>query len=78
MASARAGNVIGGGDWAEDRLIPDAVRSWQAGQPVDIRRPDAYRPWQHVLEPLAGYLALARKLQIGPFSDFVYYTVVTV
>jgi CDP-glucose 4,6-dehydratase len=66
VASARAGNVIGGGDWAEDRLIPDAVRSWQAGRPVDIRYPDAYRPWQHVLEPLAGYLALAQKLWAQP------------
>jgi CDP-glucose 4,6-dehydratase len=66
VASARAGNVIGGGDWAEDRLIPDAVRSWQAGRPVDIRCPDAYRPWQHVLEPLAGYLTLAQKLWDWP------------
>lgn len=62
IASARAGNVIGGGDWSEDRLIPDAVRAWQGGQPLEIRRPQAIRPWQHVLEPLAGYLALAEKL----------------
>lgn len=62
MASARAGNVIGGGDWSEDRLIPDAVRAWQAEQPLVIRSPLAIRPWQHVLEPLAGYLTLAKKL----------------
>jgi CDP-glucose 4,6-dehydratase len=62
IASARAGNVIGGGDWSEDRLIPDAIRAWQAGQPLEIRRPAAVRPWQHVLEPLGGYLTLAHKL----------------
>jgi len=62
VASARAGNVIGGGDWSEDRLIPDAVRAWQAGETLDVRRPEAVRPWQHVLEPLAGYLTLARRL----------------
>jgi len=62
VASARAGNVIGGGDWSEDRLIPDAVRAWQSGKSLDVRRPDAVRPWQHVLEPLAGYLTLARRL----------------
>jgi len=62
VASARAGNVIGGGDWSDDRLIPDAVRAWQAGQPLAVRRPDAVRPWQHVLEPLHGYLTLARRL----------------
>lgn len=66
VASARAGNVIGGGDWSEDRLIPDAVRAWQAGEPLEIRRPDAVRPWQHVLEPLAGYLTLAEKLWHQP------------
>lgn len=66
VASARAGNVIGGGDWSEDRLIPDAVRAWQGGQPLEIRRPQAIRPWQHVLEPLAGYLALAEKLWHHP------------
>lgn len=66
VASARAGNVIGGGDWSEDRLIPDAVRAWQAGQPLDIHRPRAIRPWQHVLEPLAGYLILAQKLWEQP------------
>lgn len=66
VASARAGNVIGGGDWSEDRLIPDAVRAWQSGQTLEIRRPYAIRPWQHVLEPLAGYLALAEKLWQQP------------
>ncbi|MDE2259019.1 MAG: CDP-glucose 4,6-dehydratase [Betaproteobacteria bacterium] len=62
VATARAGNVIGGGDWAEDRLLPDVVRAVVAGQPVAIRHPDAIRPWQHVLEPLAGYLTLAHQL----------------
>jgi CDP-glucose 4,6-dehydratase len=66
VASARAGNVIGGGDWSEDRLIPDAVRAWEAGRVLEIRRPQAIRPWQHVLEPLAGYLALARRLWDEP------------
>jgi CDP-glucose 4,6-dehydratase len=66
VASARAGNVIGGGDWSADRLIPDAVRAWQSGATLAIRRPDAVRPWQHVLEPLAGYLMLAQKLWEGP------------
>ena len=61
-ASARAGNVIGGGDWAKDRLIPDAVRAFAAGQVLEIRNPHAIRPWQHVLEPLAGYLLLAEQL----------------
>ena len=62
IASARAGNVIGGGDWSSDRLIPDAVRAWQNSQAIKIRRPESTRPWQHVLEPLAGYLTLAEKL----------------
>ena len=62
LATARAGNVIGGGDWAEDRLIPDILRAIQDGQSVNIRNPHATRPWQHVLEPLSGYLALAEKL----------------
>lgn len=66
VASARAGNVIGGGDWADDRLIPDAVRAWQVGQVLEIRRPQAIRPWQHVLEPLTGYLVLAQKLWEQP------------
>jgi CDP-glucose 4,6-dehydratase len=60
VASARAGNVIGGGDWSEDRLIPDAVRAWMANTALEVRRPESTRPWQHVLEPLAGYLSLAR------------------
>jgi CDP-glucose 4,6-dehydratase len=62
IATARAGNVIGGGDWAKDRLVPDIVRSISDGQKVAIRNPHAIRPWQHVLEPLAGYLALAKAL----------------
>lgn len=62
VASARAGNVIGGGDWSEDRLIPDAVRAWNSNAPLEIRRPNAVRPWQHVLEPLNGYLVLAEKI----------------
>jgi CDP-glucose 4,6-dehydratase len=62
LATARAGNVIGGGDWAEDRLIPDILRAIQNGQAVNIRNPHATRPWQHVLEPLSGYLALAEQL----------------
>jgi len=66
VASACAGNVIGGGDWSEDRLLPDAVRAWQSGQTLDIRNPDAVRPWQHVLDALAGYLALAHHLWDQP------------
>lgn len=66
VASARAGNVIGGGDWSEDRLIPDAVRAWQAGKPLHVRRPHAVRPWQHVLEPLCGYLRLTESLWERP------------
>jgi CDP-glucose 4,6-dehydratase len=62
LATARAGNVIGGGDWSEDRLIPDLVRGFTSGQPVLIRRPNAIRPWQHVLEPLHGYMLLAQQL----------------
>lgn len=66
VASARAGNVIGGGDWSADRLIPDAVRAWQAKEILEVRRPEAVRPWQHVLEPLHGYLTLARHLWEKP------------
>ena len=66
LASARAGNVIGGGDWAADRLLPDCVRAFVAGRPVALRHPDAVRPWQHVLEPLAGYLLLAERLWRDP------------
>lgn len=62
LSSARAGNVIGGGDWAVDRLIPDILSAFEQGQPVIIRNPYATRPWQHVLEPLSGYLALAERL----------------
>ena len=62
LATARAGNVIGGGDWAEDRLVPDIMRAFVAGQVLKIRNPNAVRPWQHVLEPLAGYLNLAQRL----------------
>lgn len=62
VSSVRAGNVIGGGDWSEDRVIPDAVRAWQAGRALHVRRPAAVRPWQHVLEPLFAYLTLARRL----------------
>ena len=62
LASVRAGNVIGGGDWADDRLIPDIFRSFEKSEPVVIRNPKATRPWQHVLEPLSGYLVLAQKL----------------
>lgn len=69
LASVRAGNVIGGGDWAADRLIPDILRAISSGQPVVIRSPHAIRPWQHVLEPLSGYLLLAQKL----YEDGVAY-----
>lgn len=80
VASARAGNVIGGGDWADDRLIPDIMRAVMTGKSVNIRSPYATRPWQHVLEPVGGYLLLAQKLftegaayaegwNIGPRSD---------
>jgi len=62
VGSARAGNVLGGGDWAQDRLVPDILRAFERQQPVVIRRPDALRPWQHVLEPLSGYLTLAQHL----------------
>jgi len=66
VASVRAGNVIGGGDWAADRLVPDCVRAFETGRPVPIRNPAAVRPWQHVLEPLAGYLRLAERLVEEP------------
>lgn len=62
LASARAGNVVGGGDWAADRIVPDCIRALTAGEPVVVRNPDAVRPWQHVLEPLAGYLFLASRM----------------
>ena len=62
VASVRAGNVIGGGDWAQDRLIPDIINALERGVPIKIRNPTAVRPWQHVLEPLSGYMLLAKKL----------------
>jgi len=80
IASARAGNVIGGGDWAEDRLIPDAMRAFAKREAVCLRHPQSTRPWQHVLDPLSGYLALAERMALdgpkvaeawnfGPLSD---------
>ena len=65
-ASVRAGNVIGGGDWAEDRIIPDCIRALEAGKPIVLRNPDATRPWQHVLDPLNGYLTLAVAMTKNP------------
>ncbi|MCS6765362.1 MAG: CDP-glucose 4,6-dehydratase [Candidatus Protistobacter heckmanni] len=65
-ASTRAGNVIGGGDWAADRIIPDCVRAIEAGKPIVLRNPNATRPWQHVLEPLSGYVLLAANLHARP------------
>lgn len=65
LATARAGNVIGGGDWADDRLVPDMVRAVASGRPMQVRNPDATRPWQHVLEPLSGYLLLGQRLLDG-------------
>lgn len=65
VATARAGNVIGGGDWSEDRIVPDCYRAWSRGETVQLRSPAATRPWQHVLEPLAGYLTLAAYLHDG-------------
>lgn len=62
LATARAGNVIGGGDWSENRILPDLARAFAQGQPLGLRNPDAIRPWQHVLEPLSGYLSLADRL----------------
>jgi CDP-glucose 4,6-dehydratase len=66
IASARAGNVFGGGDWAEDRLVPDCVRALASGRPIGIRNPRSTRPWQHVLDPLCGYLMLAERLWSEP------------
>jgi CDP-glucose 4,6-dehydratase len=81
IATARAGNVIGGGDWALDRIVPDCMRSWSTGKTVEIRSPNATRPWQHVLEPLSGYLLLGQRLcnneklngesfNFGPSSEY--------
>ncbi|UYO94999.1 CDP-glucose 4,6-dehydratase [Pollutimonas sp. M17] len=72
VASARAGNVIGGGDWSADRLIPDAIRAWQGNTPLQIRQPESIRPWQHVLEPLQGYLSLAQHLWQGSAPPTAY------
>jgi CDP-glucose 4,6-dehydratase len=71
VATARAGNVIGGGDWAQDRLVPDALKAFSVGDPVVLRSPAATRPWQHVLEPLGGYLQLAQCLyeQAGDYAE---------
>lgn len=66
VAVGRAGNVIGGGDWAPDRIVPDCMKSWSKSQKVEIRSPHATRPWQHVLEPLSGYLVLGQKLAENP------------
>lgn len=65
-ASVRAGNVIGGGDWSPDRIVPDTMRSLKSNQPIRLRNPDSTRPWQHVLEPLSGYLMLAANLLVDP------------
>lgn len=71
VSTGRAGNVIGGGDWAEDRIIPDAVRSLSQGRPIPVRNPSATRPWQHVLEPLGGYLLLAARMKQGALESAV-------
>ncbi|MDC3315678.1 CDP-glucose 4,6-dehydratase [Candidatus Thioglobus sp.] len=68
LASVRAGNVIGGGDWAKDRLLPDILRAFETGQPVIVRNPHTTRPWQHVLEPLSGYLRLAEQMFNDPVT----------
>ncbi|MRS12078.1 MAG: CDP-glucose 4,6-dehydratase [Actinobacteria bacterium] len=70
VVTVRAGNVIGGGDWALDRIVPDCVRALQAGVPVEVRNPGAVRPWQHVLEPLSGYLWLASRLLADGGAEF--------
>jgi CDP-glucose 4,6-dehydratase len=83
LATARAGNVVGGGDWAKDRIVPDYMRAWNNNKIVEIRSPEATRPWQHVLEPLSGYLTLGRQLyggknlngesfNFGPLSQYSY------
>ncbi|MCM1451583.1 MAG: CDP-glucose 4,6-dehydratase [Clostridium sp.] len=66
IASVRAGNVIGGGDWSLDRIIPDCIRSLEGNRPIEIRSPQSIRPWQHVLEPLSGYMLLAKKMWYAP------------
>lgn len=70
VATARAGNVVGGGDWSPDRLVPDFFRAVAAGKPLEVRFPDAVRPWQHVLEPLCGYLKLAQRLCESPDASY--------
>jgi CDP-glucose 4,6-dehydratase len=65
-ASARAGNVIGGGDWSADRIIPDCIKAIEKGKPITLRNPNSTRPWQHVLEPISGYLLLGAKLRNNP------------
>lgn len=72
LATARAGNVIGGGDWNQDRIIPDIIRSLSSGKPVNIRNPNAVRPWQHVLESLSGYLLLGARLHEDPMFSGAY------
>lgn len=62
IVSVRAGNVIGGGDWSAERLIPDIIRAFEKEEPVTLRNPDSVRPWQHVLEPLSGYLMMGEKI----------------
>jgi CDP-glucose 4,6-dehydratase len=71
IATARAGNVIGGGDWAADRIVPDIMRALSEGQPIAVRNPASTRPWQHVIEPLSGYLRLAEALAIDPHPPCV-------
>lgn len=72
VASVRAGNVIGGGDWSADRLLPDAMRAWGAARPLVVRHPDAVRPWQHVLQPLHAYLRLVESLWLQPEQASAY------
>ena len=72
IASVRAGNVIGGGDWALDRIIPDCIKALETGKPIEIRSPKAIRPWQHVLEPLSGYMLLAQKMWNEPVGCSLY------
>lgn len=82
LSSARAGNAIGGGDWSKERLIPDAIRAWTSGNSLEVRRPNAVRPWQHVLEPLFAYIKLAEAIwdnpklaqpfNFGPSADDIY------
>lgn len=69
VATARAGNAIGGGDWAADRIVPDTIRALAASRTIEVRNPEAVRPWQHVLEPLSGYLTLASKLDVRSDTD---------